>query len=152
MALIYTDAQVLRLSPLGDRVTVTPKPRSLCPKCDTASGCRQLNIGRFFANTTPEFTLENTLALKVGDWVRLSIEDKAVLHSAYLMYLLPLAGLIFGAIIGQLINEIWSVFFGLSALCLSFIAVHYYLKSSENTAHFHPVLLTLLPESEFPLC
>jgi sigma-E factor negative regulatory protein RseC len=152
MALIYTDAQVLHLSPSGDRVTVTPKPRSLCPKCDTASGCRQLNIGRFFANSTPEFTLENTLNLKVGDWVKLSIEDKAVLHSAYLMYLLPLIALVLGAGIGQLINETWSVFLGLGALCLSFVAVHYYLKLSKNTAYFHPTLLTLLPESESPLC
>jgi hypothetical protein len=136
MALIYTDAQVLHLSPSGDRVTVTPKPRSLCPKCDTASGCRQLNIGRFFANSTPEFTLENTLNLQVGDWVKLSIEDKAVLHSAYLMYLLPLIALVLGA----------------GALCLSFVAVHYYLKLSKNTAYFHPTLLTLLPESESPLC
>ncbi|MBY0346378.1 MAG: SoxR reducing system RseC family protein [Neisseriaceae bacterium] len=152
MALIYTDAQVLRLNSLGDRVTITPKPCSLCSKCDTASGCRQLNIGRFFGNTTPEFTLENTLNLKVGDWVRLSIEDKALLHSAYLMYLLPLIALILGAAIGQLINESWSVFFGLSALCLSFVAVHYYLKLTKNTAHFHPTLLSLLPESELPLC
>ncbi|HCG76735.1 MAG: hypothetical protein COZ37_00090 [bacterium (Candidatus Ratteibacteria) CG_4_10_14_3_um_filter_41_18] len=72
--------------------------------------------------------VEDPIGVKVGDKVRVEIPDKDFLKAASILYLLPVSGLIIGALIGSKFNPRLGIFGGFIGLALSFVLVHYYDK------------------------
>ena len=87
-------AQVLRLN--GTRAVIQAVDQG-CGRCHQPGGCggyRALTAGR------REFQVDNRLGAKVGDFVEVSVAEGTVVRLAGLIYLLPLAGVIGGAVLG----------------------------------------------------
>ena len=70
--------------------------------------------------------VEDPIGVKVGDRVRVGIPDKDFLKAALVLYLLPVSGLIIGALIGSKFSSYLAIFGGFIGLALSFVFVHYY--------------------------
>lgn len=108
--MIETPARVIRVE--SDYAWVEPKPHKPCGLCDPESGCRTLAIARLFSRSGQSFRVLNALGAQQGDWVTVAVPERGVLYAACLMYMLPLCGLFFGALLGGIWSDIWSAIGG----------------------------------------
>ena len=75
--------------------------RSACGLCDQTRGC---GIS-LFGHRNNVFKAQNSIHAKAGDDVIVAIEEHAVLGSALLVYGIPLAALLLGAILGNALSS-----------------------------------------------
>jgi len=94
----------------GDQAWVVTRRRSACGACAANKGCGTGIMARALGSErTLRIKAENTVQALVGEDVTLGIDDRVLLRSAVLMYLLPLLALIAGAVLGELLNTSLSV-------------------------------------------
>lgn len=76
-------------------------------------------------NKQEYINVKNDIGLKIGDRVEITTDSKAVLNYIALVYGLPLIFLIFGVVIGMLLNlkEMYSLLVGFVFMIVSFIIV-----------------------------
>lgn len=105
--MIEQPAQVMEID--ADRVLVRTEPQSGCHSCSAQGGCGTSLIGRLFPER-PRHRI--ALALqdfpqrpRVGDHVLLGIAENQLQQTGLLLYALPLAGLIGGAVLGSAMHE-----------------------------------------------
>lgn len=100
--------------------------------CGTCRACWMAEGGKMIAEA------ENLIGAKVGQRVRLQVSG-SILKAAFVVYILPLLGLIIGYGVGSFISraigypgfsEKVGLISGLALLVLSFIAVRYYGKKA----------------------
>lgn len=78
-----------------------------CSSCSSSqstqsSGCGADNIGRMFTGNTPHhFRVIDPMGCQTGDQVLIEIADGSVLRSAFVVYLLPIGLVFFGAILAS---------------------------------------------------
>jgi sigma-E factor negative regulatory protein RseC len=129
--IIEETARVVALD--GDQAWVTTRRRSACESCSANKGCGAGIMARSFsAGRTLQIKALNQVEAVVGEDVVLGIDDRVLVRSAVLMYLLPLLALMAGALLGEWLSEMLihsgseylSVLMGLSAM----IAVLWWLR------------------------
>lgn len=136
--MIETEARVLRCE--GRQAWVEVRPHAPCGQCDPVRGCRSLSLARAFQRGAPSFQVDNPLAASPGDWVVVAVRPHSVLHSALLLYVLPLAALLAGALAGAAFSEALSVMLALAALAASLLGVRQLSGRARNLANFQPVI------------
>lgn len=72
-----------------------------CGRCHEVGGCGGQNLSRALCHKKRRIILPNTLGAKVGDRVAVGMEDAAIGALATRTYVLPLLGILCGAIVGQ---------------------------------------------------
>ena len=93
---------------------------------------------------------EDSIGVKIGDKVQVETSDSNFLKTAAIIYLVPIAGLIIGSLIGSNFNPkiagIMGVLGGISGFFLAFFSIHYYdkLKHKKNIT---PQIVKILKES-----
>ena len=95
MAVTLAKAEVIRI--IGDRAVIRSVNQG-CGRCQEPGGCggfqTQAAAGR-------AFEVENGVGASAGDLVEVAIDSGVVLKLAALTYLLPLGGVIGGAVLGN---------------------------------------------------
>ncbi len=71
-----------------------------CGQCN-GKGCGTGKLSQLFCSKPRQFQVDNPIRAKVGDEVIVSIQDGAVMRGIGLVYLLPLAFLVAGALLGS---------------------------------------------------
>lgn len=89
----------------GDRAVVSVVRAGACGRCSESGGCGSV------ASCQP-YVLQNPTSAAVGEVVQVSLPDGGTLKAVVLAYLVPLFGILSGAVIGKL--------FGFSDLGLFF--------------------------------
>ena len=84
--------------------TLEIERKTACGLCGQTRGCGNSIWGRLFGHQTTAFRAQNRINAKVGDSVIVGINEKALLKSALLLYILPLVTLFFGAILA---SQLW---------------------------------------------
>ena len=84
--------------------TLEIERKTACGLCGQTRGCGNSIWGRLFGHQTTAFRAQNRINAKVGDSVIVGINEKALLKSAILLYILPLVTLFFGAILA---SQLW---------------------------------------------
>ena len=84
--------------------TLEIERKTACGLCGQTRGCGNSIWGRLFGHQTTAFKAQNRINAKVGDSVIVGINEKALLKSALLLYVLPLVTLFFGAILA---SQLW---------------------------------------------
>jgi sigma-E factor negative regulatory protein RseC len=79
--------------------TLEIERKTACGLCGQTRGCGNSIWGKLFAHQSTAFKAQNRINAKVGDSVIVGINEKALLKSALLLYILPLATLLIGAIL-----------------------------------------------------
>jgi sigma-E factor negative regulatory protein RseC len=105
--MIEERAVILSLdNPSGDpsfdsTATLEIQRKTACGLCGQTRGCGNSIWGKLFAHDSSAFKAQNRINAKVGDSVIVGINESALLKSAVLLYIVPLASLFIGAILAS---------------------------------------------------
>lgn len=125
--MIEQHARVIRVE--GDEIWIRTEAQSGCHSCGAKSGCGSALIARFFPQRlTQKLQLprgDTAGTPSPGDQLVLGINEAYLQRISLMLYLLPLLGLLLGAIAGQVIfgTELASILMGLSGLGLALYLV-----------------------------
>lgn len=116
-----------------------------CGLCGQTRGCGNSIWGKLFAHQSSAFKAQNRINAKVGDSVIVGINEQALLKSALLLYVLPLATMLLGAILAiQFSNtDINAIIGAVIGLVLGFLWVKGHTASQRYYLQQQPVILRL---------
>lgn len=96
------------------------------PACGTCKACSMAE------DKEMRLEFENTIGAQKGDRVNIELDDFVIVRGAFLFYILPLLGLIFGIFIGGLLtkgidfmlpDEVIAALFGIIIMIITYIAI-----------------------------
>lgn len=87
----------------ADGVWIETQRQSGCQSCSSRGGCGVGIMQKALNRRQHKVRVQTDLPVQVGDHVRLLLPAAALVQASVLMYLLPLLGLIVGAVAGQLL-------------------------------------------------
>jgi sigma-E factor negative regulatory protein RseC len=131
--------------------TLEIERKTACGLCGKTRGCGNSIWGKLFAHQSTAFKAQNRINAKVGDSVIVGINEKALLKSALLLYILPLATLLIGAILATKLfadtngNAMLGALVG---LVLGLVWVKGHTMSSSYFKLQQPVVLRLATSNE----
>lgn len=99
----YCDAYVIDVTKDGLVWVELPARLATCENCPNPIVCQSGLNAR--AQRVRRYVLPNTLNLQVGDQVKLIVPDGVIFRAALFSYLIPLILLIFGALLGQWLDD-----------------------------------------------
>lgn len=99
----------LVLSVTGARAEVETQRVSACGNCPTQAGCGAGGslLGGLFGNRPSRLWVLNSIQAQPGERVVVGLPEQSLLRAAALLYGLPVAGLILGALAGQGVLAPW---------------------------------------------
>lgn len=136
----------------GQVANVAPLTQTGCHGCSSSGLCGTTLLSPLFGNKRRMLAAENSINAKPGDEVVIGLNRTALVLASLMVYLLPLIMLVAGALCGTALatalaiedTEVVSIFCGIGAASLTFIAVGRVVKSAFFSAFFEPVLLNRL--------
>ena len=129
-----------------DKVLVQPQRSDRCEGC-SPEFCFPDSAGGLIIEA------RDTLGVKVGQRVRLAIREQSLFWYSFLLYGMPLIGLLVGAVAGQIIGKIleWetgtdllAIGLGLVLLSGSFLGVRRYVRKLDREQTYRPVVLEII--------
>lgn len=127
--------------------TVKCRSQSACGKCMAQKHCGTSALSELNGKRGEHiFTLACITPLKVGQRVEIGIQEKSMLFSAFLLYLVPLFTLVFATLISHYWweNEWLRVGFIVFLTALSLVLIKIFTQRLELEKEFQPVLLKVL--------
>ncbi|MFO7641648.1 MAG: SoxR reducing system RseC family protein [Candidatus Competibacteraceae bacterium] len=119
--------------------------RSSCGGCQASGGCGVATLAKLWPGQRTRVRAIAEPGLRPGDEVMVGLAEGALLRGALLVYLLPLALLLAGALLGQAVfagaGEEPVVALGVVGLGLGFLAVRVLSRRLRRDARFQPVVL-----------
>lgn len=113
-----------------------------CGRCHEKGGCGGANVGRMFCTAPKRWRVLNPRGAIVGEKVRIAVGEGAVSSSALLIYVLPLAFLIAGAVLGTaLAADSGGIVGAVSGLLLAWLWVRHLQKRRYCDPQYHPHIL-----------
>jgi sigma-E factor negative regulatory protein RseC len=113
-----------------------------CGRCQEKGGCGGANVGRMFCAAPKRWRVLNPRGAVIGEKVRIAVGEGAVSSSALLIYVLPLAFLIAGALVGTaLAADFGGIFGAISGLLLAWFWVRHLQKRRYCDPQYHPHIL-----------
>ncbi|BDM63625.1 sigma E factor positive regulatory protein RseC [Shewanella sp. NFH-SH190041] len=84
-------------------VMVEVEMKSACSHCASSETCGSGAIAKAFSPKVQRFALPTSRPCQPGDLLKLGLPESVLLKAAALVYLLPVAGLLLGGLIGQML-------------------------------------------------
>lgn len=143
--MIETRAIVIRVE--GREALVESTQGGGCGNCDSENGCGSGKLSQLFCSAPRRFRVRNEGNAQVGTIVQVTLPEGVLLHSALLMYMLPLALLLGGAMAGaQWANaaassDSYAATGGLIGLSLGFVLVKVLSLRQRLSSVAQPVIL-----------
>jgi sigma-E factor negative regulatory protein RseC len=130
---------------LNSTATLEIERKTACGICGQTRGCGNSIWGKLFAHQSTAFKAQNRINAKVGDSVIVGINEKALLKSAVLLYMLPLATMLIGAILAKQFNasELAAMLGAAAGLVLGLLWVKGHTMSNSYFKLQQPVILRL---------
>ncbi len=135
----------LNSSAANSTATLEIERKIACGLCGQTRGCGNSIWGKLFAHQSTAFKAQNRINAKVGDSVIVGINESALLKSALLLYILPLATMLIGAILATQIHDTnsYAMLGAMVGLVLGFVWVKGHTMSSSYFKLQQPVILRL---------
>ena len=132
-------------SAVDSTATLEIERKIACGLCGQTRGCGNSIWGKLFAHQSTAFKAQNRINAKVGDSVIVGINESALLKSALLLYILPLATMLIGAILATQIHDTngHAMSGALLGLVLGLLWVKGHTMSSNYFKLQQPVILRL---------
>lgn len=118
--------------------------QSTCGSCAAQKGCGQGVLAKYLTGShLIRVALKHRSGsdFSVGEEVELGIEEFAMLRAAFLVYLVPLVTMIFGAVIGRFYSEPLSLFGALLGLLSGGIYVYRQSQKKKDDPAYSPVII-----------
>ena len=134
---------------------VETQRRSACSACATSEGCSTAMLGKAWSgDRTARVRAISALPLQVGDQVIVGLAEGALLRGSLLVYLLPMALLLAGALLGQAAfagaGDEPVILSGAAGLGLGFLVARSWSRRWQNDIRFQPVVLRRLTVAPIP--
>lgn len=121
--------------------TIEVVRKTACGLCGKTRGCGNAIWGKIFAHKSTSFKAQNNIEARVGQYVIVGIDENALMKSALLLYIVPLAAMLTGAILMSQIfqSDIAQMFGAIVGLIIGFIWVkghttgHLYYEKHQPT-------------------
>lgn len=134
----------------GNIATLEIMRQAPCGICGQTRGCGNSLWGKIFAHKSSTFKAKNFINAQVGDGVIVGIDEQVVLKGALLLYALPLATMMIGALLSTSIfaktpsqGDLYAVIGAVIGLTLGFVWVKGHTASRKYSAQNQPVILRL---------
>jgi len=75
--------------------------KSTCASCSVSHGCGTAALASLFKDKGVDLRIENTFDAKAGERIVIGLSDHALLAASALAYMVPLAGLLLGAVVAS---------------------------------------------------
>lgn len=85
----------------GNEALVEAKGGGGCGNCDSEKGCGSGKLSQMFCSKPRQFKVHNEADARVGDEVQITLPDGVLLRSSIIMYVMPLALLLSGGMLGS---------------------------------------------------
>jgi len=130
----------------GEWAHVVTEKRDACGGCSAQHSCRTcLSASKIITR------VRNPIGAKAGDLVVISLRSRVLWQGAALMYLIPVAGLMFGAGAGLWLNRyvplgetLPSLILSLVGLSLGFLILRFISNKAAVARHFVPAISRIL--------
>ncbi|WP_097460765.1 SoxR reducing system RseC family protein [Mangrovitalea sediminis] len=132
----------------GDRAWVAIKRQSGCQGCDVRAGCGQGALAGMGSGKIVQISVINHLNACEGDPVTIGMTESALLRVAVQVYLWPLLGMLFFAVMANLAGFADSAvaFAGLLGLGSGFVLVSWFQRRGASSGDLRPLLLRICNE------
>ncbi len=153
--ILSLEREIHSTSPSDSIATLEIERKTACGLCGQTRGCGNSIWGKLFAHQSTAFKAQNRINAKVGDSVIVGINEKALLKSALLLYILPLATMLFGAILATRFSasDSSAMIGAVVGLVLGLLWVKGHTMSSSYFRLQQPVILRLaFQETVVKLC
>ena len=145
----HTRGLVIKIKEGGIAQVVTDR-KNACGGCGSTHSCHSC-----LSNSKMITEAQNSAGAKEGDLVDISLNSGLVLKGAAIMYLIPIAGLMTGALIGSSISGILgigetisAIIFSILGLCLGFIVTTFISKQMSVKNRFTPIITQIIKLEE----
>lgn len=81
---------------------VQTEQRSACSGCGARTGCGTSLLARVFGHKPARLRVANPIAAEPGERVIVGLSERGLVRASMLLYVLPLAGMLLGALGGEL--------------------------------------------------
>ena len=134
----------------GSIATLEIERKTACGLCGQTRGCGNSIWGKLFGHPTTAFKAQNRINAKVGESVIVGINEKAMLKSAVLLYVLPLATLFIGALLAAYIwhSDGKTMLGAAIGLALGLFWVKGHIMSNRYFSLQQPVILRLVDNQD----
>lgn len=85
----------------GNEALVEAKGGGGCGNCDSEKSCGSGKLSQMFCSKPRQFKVHNEADARVGDEVQITLPDGVLLRSSIIMYVMPLALLLSGGMLGS---------------------------------------------------
>lgn len=144
--MLETEGLVVRLG--VDGTYVETARASFCGSCSSKQSCGTSSLGQLLGRKTSSFRVSNPIGAVVGERVVVGLEESALLTSSLLGYVLPLASLLGGALLGSQFapagaaTDLYSVSGAVVGLILGIATLKWVAaRANGGQRQFQPVIL-----------
>lgn len=141
--MIEQPGRVVRVE--GDSAWVETERRSSCGDCSARAGCGHALIGETFGRRFNQVRVQNETGVRQGDCVVLGLREDALLKSSFAVYLIPLSGLLLGALGGTVLVPGGGDLMALAGGGAGFVAGLWWVRGfggrAARIAKYRPVIL-----------
>jgi len=135
----------------NEHIWLQVEKQSACGQCSVNKGCGTSILAAYFNRYPEEIKLPNTHKAKTGDQVLIGLPENAILKGSMLVYLFPILGILFGALLGQYLagvfagaSELYSIVLGLAGFFVGAKWAKHSVAKVRNYKTFQPVLIKIL--------
>jgi len=127
----------------GNSVWVESDNQSACGGCSMAKGCGTKVISGYFNKDIGPLKMNNNFDGVIGDKIEVGIYNTTILKVSALIYLMPLVGLVIGAVSGDALGggDISAMIFGAIGFAFGFYISKFLYISKHVAASVVPVFL-----------
>lgn len=133
----------------GEFAEVITHPKTACGSCHASNACGTSILSRLFPDRSKQFRVRNSAGAAIGDQVVIGLNESALQVVSILVYLLPLAGLIGGGILGSYIaqqhelftSEPTSIITSLLGIFFAFYLVRYFSDRINKSGSYEAKIL-----------
>ena len=120
-----------------NKATLEIERRTACGLCGQKRGCGNATWGKLLGHKSHAFEADNPINANVGDSVIVGIDEHAMLKSVFLLYVVPLLGLLIGAVLADIFfkNEFFVILSAASGLTIGFLWVKGHLSGQTNAVN-----------------
>jgi len=134
---------------------VETRRRSACGACSASDGCGTATLAKVWGERRMRVRAISNLPLRPGDAVIVGLAEGALVRGSLLVYLLPLALLLAGALLGQAAfagaGEEPVILAGAVGLGLGFLVARVLSRRLRSDARFQPVVVRRVEAAPAPI-
>lgn len=141
----HTRGLVIKIHKNGIAQVVIDR-KNACSGCGSSHSCHSC-----LSNSKMTTEALNNAGAKEGDLVDVSLKSGVVLKGAAIMYLVPIAGLMAGALIGSFISgrlpideTMSAIIFSIFGLCIGFMITAFFSKQMSAKNHLTPIITQIV--------